>query len=326
MIKAQIQDKELLEYLEALPKDQMIYFTMADGRVRGALFNGTHFVNQIRAQHNTGILETYILGQASLCASLLIPALMKGREHATIRYDVPNSPAKGFCVEADSSGWVRGYLFVDNVPVEKPLENWDLKPFLCGEGFMTIQIVHPNDKYPQTSSVNTTGNIADDFVFYFDRSAQLKTALKTSIQMDRQGRVIGAGGIFVQVMPETGGQYKGVKKAGSQIDTSANKEADDELIEKIEEAFNNSPSLGRWYSQGRSSEDLLNELFKEFNPVAALSRDILFECPCCKESYIQHIKNLPASELKDIKENGPNPLEIVCRNCGSVYNIDVKEL
>ena len=106
----------------------------------------------MRAQHNTGILESYILGQACLSAALLIPALMKGREHLSLHYDVPDSPAKGFCVEADSTGWVRGYLMETHIPVEKPLENWDLRPFLGGEGYMTIQTVHPEDKYPQTSS------------------------------------------------------------------------------------------------------------------------------------------------------------------------------
>ena len=46
MIKAQINDKELVEHIESLPKDEMAVFVMADGRVRGALFHGTRFVNQ----------------------------------------------------------------------------------------------------------------------------------------------------------------------------------------------------------------------------------------------------------------------------------------
>ena len=41
---------------------------------------------------------------------------------------------------------------------------------------------------------------------------------------------------------------------------------------------------------------------------------------------IEYIKNLPKHELEDIKKNGPNPLEIVCRNCGSKYLIDVNKL
>ena len=44
----------------SLEEDKLRIFTMAEGRVRGALFHGTRFVNQLRAQHKLGILETYI--------------------------------------------------------------------------------------------------------------------------------------------------------------------------------------------------------------------------------------------------------------------------
>ncbi len=327
MIKATIEDKELSEYLNVLNKDEMIHFTMAEGRIRGAIFHGTHFVNQMKAQHNSGILESYILGQACLSAALLIPALMKGREHINWRYDVEDSPAKGFSVEADSTGWVRGYLLADHIPVDKPLENWDLKPFLGGDGFMTIQTTRPGDKYPQTSSVNTTGNIADDLVFYFDRSEQLKTALTTSIQMDRTARIIGAGGIFIQMMPKTGGQFKGVKKLGSQIDSSRdeNDNSDDELVSGVEECWRRAPSLGTWFSQGRTPQSFLQEVFKDYSPIPALTRDIIYDCPCCKENFLRYVKSLPANELQDIKQKG-EVLELVCRNCNSVYHIDPSEI
>ncbi len=326
MIKADIQDKELVSHLEKLPKDDMVVFVMAQGRIRGAVFNGTHFVNQMRAQHNTGILETYLLGQASLSGALLIPALMKGREHINWHYEVEESPAKGFVVDFDSTGWVRSYLLNDHIPIEKPLESWDMTPFLGGEGFMTIQTVHPNDKYPSTSSVNTTGNIADDLCFFFDRSQQLKTAINTSIQMDKLGRVIGAGGMYIQVMPETGGHYEGKEKLGSQLNSSANIKDDEELIDKIEKALNAAPSLGTFFSEGGDIEDLICGLFREFDPKIALHRDIRYECPCSKDLYINHIRALPAAEIEEMKKNGPNPIEVVCRNCGSVYQINLDEI
>ncbi len=334
MIKAEIQDKELGEFLQALPADDMIHFTMADGRFRGALFHGTHLVNQMRAQHAAAwqtsaqgpdILESYILGQACLCAALLIPAVMKGREHVSWTYDVESAPARGFCVEADSAGWVRGHLLTDRIPIEKPLESWDLKAFLGGEGIMSVQTVRPGDKYPQTSSVNTTGSIADDLVFYFDRSEQIKTALTTSIQMDRQGRVIGAGGIFLQVMPETGGSYNGVARKGSQLSSSPDDKLDEKLLSRLEERCVSKPSIGSWFSEGKGCEDYLSMVFREFSPVIALHRSVVYDCPCSRELFLKHVRALPEAELSDIRRKG-EPLELVCRNCSSVYNILPDEL
>lgn len=316
MIKAEIQDKELIEHLNKLPKDDMAVFVLADGRARGALFHGTHFINQMRAQHKTGILETMVLGQASLCGALLLPTL-KGKEHVTWRYEV-DGPAQGFSIEADTTGYVRGYLFNESIPVDSPLESWDLAPFL-GEGTMSMSTLFEDDKTPYVSSIQINKkNIAQDLVDFFDQSVQTKTAFNTGIQMDKSGRVVGAGGLFLQVMPEMGGLKK-KSISGSEL-------SDSELIEKLEIAFKTLPSLGTWFSEGHSVEDLIYGLFREFRPSIALHRDVRFDCPCSKEIYLNHIRHLPQAELLDMKKNGPDPLEVSCRNCGSVYTISLDEI
>ena len=320
MNRAEITDKELLGKIDTIQKDEMVVFVMADGRIRGALFNGTHFVNQMRAQHTLGILETMVLGQGCLCGALLIP-MMKGREKLAWKYEI-QGPAKGFSIEADSAGSVRGYLLTDHIPVDKPLESWDLAPFL-GEGTMTFNTIQEGDKTPQTSTVDVHNkNIALDLASYFDQSEQIQTAFNTSIQMDKQGRVIGAGGLFLQVLPETGG----TKKLGSQVASSADWKSDEELLSRIELAFKTSPSLGTWFSEGNKIDDLVYSLFREFKPNIAVRRSIKFDCPCNEEMYINYIRALPKDQLADIKKNGPDPVEVICHSCGSVYHIPVSKL
>ena len=62
--------------------------------------------------------------------------------------------------------------------------------------------------------------------------------------------------------------------------------------------------------------------FREFAPTGVLGRDIIFDCPCSKEHFADAVRHLPASELADILANDPDPLEITCHNCGSVYHIE----
>ena len=322
MIEAKITDKELQAHLESVEPDAMRIFTMAEGRVRGALFNGTHFVNQLRAQHNLGILETMIFGQACLAGALTIP-MMKDMEHTVIKYEGSGS-ADGYSVEADSTGYVRGFLYNEHIPVTKPLENWDLSEFL-GVGNLTFSRVHKDDKYPQSSTVDVvSGNIAKDFATYFAQSEQIDTAFNTSIQLDKKGRVIGAGSMYIQIMPKTGG----TAKLGSQVDSHAEETEDDEiLLQKVENAFKACPSLGLLYSEKEvDSEDIILGLFREFNPTITMKRDIKFDCPCNEDAYIDYLKHLPKEQLEDIKKNGPDPLEIICRNCGSVYKLPVSKI
>ena len=316
MIKAEITDSELIEHLNKIHKDEMTLFVMADGRFRGAFLNGTHLVNQMRVQHNLGILETMVLGQAILCAALLIPT-MKGREHLTFRYDT-NGPAAGFSVEADSTGYVRGFLLQDRIPIEKPLENWDLSPFL-GEGTLTISRIGEGMKEPQVGTVEIMyKNIAKDLAWYFLQSEQVHTAFNTSIQFDKNGRVVGAGGMFLQKMPNEGGK----KLFGNNKNSSNFIEMDEnELIQKVENAFKAMPSIGKWFADGGDMEDVVYGLFREFSPQAVLNRDVIFDCPCSAEHFAEHIKHLPKTELDDIIANDNDPLEVICHSCGSKYEI-----
>ena len=322
MIKAEINDIELKNHLDSLEADKMRMFMMADGRVRGALFHGTRFVNQIRAQHKLGILETYILGQASMCAALTIP-MMKDMEHTVIKYE-GSGPADGYSIEADSTGYVRGYLYNDKIPVKQALDNWNLSPFL-GPGNITFSRIHKDDKYPQSSTVDVDGdNIAKDFATYFAQSEQINTAFNSSIQFDKEGRVVGAGAMYLQIMPITGG----TAKVGSQVDSHQEEDFDmEELLTKIENAFKACPSLGLLYSEKEvDSEDIILGLFREFNPVITLKRDIVYDCKCNEDYYLNYIKHLPKEQIEDMKKNGPDPLEIVCRNCGSVYKIPISKI
>lgn len=322
MIKKEIEDKELNEFLQTLEEDKLRIFTMAEGRVRGALFHGTRFVNQLRAQHNLGILETYILGQASLCGALTIP-MMKDMEHTAIKFE-GNGPAQGYSVEASSTGFVRSFLFNEHIHLDKPLESWDLNPFL-GQGTITFSRIHKDDKYPQSSTVEVnSGNIATDFATYFAQSEQINTAFNSSIQFDKQGRVIGAGAMYLQIMPKTGG----TAKVGSQVDSHAEETAEDEdLLRRVENAFKACPSLGLLYSEKQvDSEDIIIGLFREFSPTISLTRDVIFDCKCNEEYYINYLRTLPKEQIEDIKKNGPDPLEIICRNCGSIYKIPVEKI
>ena len=320
MIKAPIE-QDLQKYLDTLEPDQLTVFTMANGRVRGALFHGTRFVNQLRAQHNLGILETYILGQASLCAAMTIP-MMKDMEHVVIKYE-GTGPAQGYSVEADSKGYVRGYLYNNNIPVQSELENWNLSPFM-GPGTFSFSRVHKDDKFPQNSTVEVEGgNIAKDFATYFAQSEQINTAFNSSIQFDKQGRVIGAGAMYIQVMPKTGG----TAGVGSQLD-SHQEETDEEekLLNGVENAFKACPSLGLLYSEKEvDSEDIIIGLFREFEPVITVKRDIIYDCPCSEDKFIGYLKTLPPEQLKEMLEESNDSIQIECRNCGSVYKIN-KEL
>ena len=358
MIKKEF-NAQVQKHLNEIEKDKMSVFLMADSKFRGAFFNGTTLVNQMRAQHNLGILETLILGHGVLCAALMIQT-MKGKEHLTFRYDT-DGLCKGFSVELDSTGYIRGYIY-NNIEITEPPKNFDIAPYI-GEGTVTITRYTEGAREPQIGTTQILyKNIALDLAHYFLQSEQINTAFNTSIQFDKEGNVIGAGGMFLQSIPEYGGKSSNgpsnSRKASSKIadadiessEASSNttsssdcitssdgtesndekltkfaKNFKEELLIKAENAFRAMPSIGQWFAQKGNNDDVVYGLFREFEPKVVLERDIIFDCPCSKDSFLAHIKNLPKSQLQQIIEDKKD-LEVICHNCNSIYTIPVSEL
>lgn len=313
MIKKQIEDPQILDNLSKIEKDGMSVFVMADGLYRGAFINGTELINQMRVQQETGILETLVLGQGLLSCALMITTL-KEKGRISLNYET-DGLCKGFLVNGDSSGFVNGCLLGGGIPMESPLENWDLSPYF-GSGVLKVTKAYEGAKEPLTGIVELKyNNIAENISWYYLQSEQVNTAFNTSILFDKSGRVIGAGGLFLQEMPRSGGVLR-KKYSDSEIE---------DIRCRAENAFRAAPSLGQWFSEGGDRDDVIYGLFREFSPAVVYERNIVFDCDCSNFYYKNILSRLPKSELMELKKED-DPLEVKCNKCGSVYRIFKDEI
>ena len=88
--------------------DGLHAFLMADDTIRGAVVSGGRMINQMRRNHELGVLETLVLGHAYL-ATCLMSSGLKGRDRLRLQVDC-SGPIKGLVVEANAAGEVRGFL------------------------------------------------------------------------------------------------------------------------------------------------------------------------------------------------------------------------
>lgn len=295
MIKKNIYGDNLKERLLAGARDKLYNFMLADGTVRGAVIHGKRLVNEMRANHELGILETLVLGHAYL-ASGLMSANLKGNDRLGLHIEC-SGPIKGLDVEANAFGEIRGYLKNVPIPIEKPLEDFNLSPFF-GAGILRVTRCLENARQPFTGqTVLQYGAIGKDLAYYFNVSEQVPTAFNLSIKFDRRGEVAGAGGLFLQVMPA----------------------ASDKTISRLESMVLALPSIGAAFAEGRSPEDLVNEEFKKFSPKIVGNYRIEFMCRCSVDRTRGMLSMLPFDDLGDIRENGPFPLEMRCHHCNTRY-------
>ena len=93
MQKKKPYGETLKEQLRAGARDRLYNFMLADGAIRGVILNGTRMVNEMRANHELGILETLVLGRAYLGAGLM-SADLKSNDQISIKFDC-SGPIKG---------------------------------------------------------------------------------------------------------------------------------------------------------------------------------------------------------------------------------------
>lgn len=302
MIKQKITDKTLNIHLANIEPDNIEIFLLNNGTVRGALLHGTKMINQMRVNHNLGILETLALGQAYMGAGLMT-SMIKGNDRISFAIEC-GGPIKGLSVEANADGNVRGYLFANPIPITKPVESFNLSPFF-GPGFLSVTKHLESSKQPFTGQVMLQhGRIAKDLANYFLESEQIKTAFGLSVYFDKEGKAAGAGGLFLQALPG----------------------AEDQALELIEKSIKNMPSLGKYLATGGSPDKLIIDSFKNFSPEIIADKSVSFDCGCTKERFTSFIASMDKSDKNDILKNGPFPLITTCHNCATDYKFSKEEL
>jgi molecular chaperone Hsp33 len=322
MIRQPIDDTELLAQLSGLEADGLSIFTLggsegpSGGEARGAIVNASRLVNEMRANHGLGILETLILGQAYI-AALLMASALKDRDSISIRVDC-SGPAKGLSVEGsnrpaaenDGAGQqlsVHGSLFEEHIPLDRPLESFDTAPFF-GSGSLTVTRFIEGAPRPFSGGVPLkSGRLAEDLASYYLESEQTRTALSLSIQFDSRGRAVGAGGLSVQALP------------GARPD----------FMDRVEAALVGSGPIGKRFSTGASRSSLLASCFGPGESMGLLLREALpvsFDCDCSRERFEGILRAASPELLAELASKGPWPVEMVCHNCGSKYEFTRDEI
>jgi len=305
MIKKKPYGDTLKEKLLASAKDRLHKFLLADGAIRGAIMNGTRMLNEMRTNHGLGILETLVLGRAYLGVGLMA-ADLKSNDRLSIKFDC-SGPIKGLVVEANAFGEVRGFLKQVPIPLDKPMQSFNLSPFF-GAGFLSVAKYLEDAKQPFTGQVILQyGNIAKDLANYYLTSEQVPTAFNLGIKFDAAGQVTGAGGMFLQALPQ----------------------ADEELTASLEQRVTDLPSLGEEFAADSDPVNLVEEAFRNYDPRFLANYRIEFMCHCNRQRVRSLLTLLPIDELKDIRDHGPFPLEMNCHYCNTHYHFsrqDIQEI
>ena len=301
MLPVTISDSELSARLESLPADGLTIFTLEGDSIRGALVSGTRMVALMRESHKLGLLETLLLGKAYIAAALL-SATIKGEDRLSLKVD-GDGPARGYLAECTATGQVRGRLFTPAIDLGDDQADFDTAR-LIGKGQLSITRYMAGKTEPVSGTVVLrTDRLAEDLAWFYHLSEQTRTSFTLGVHFDTQGRVAGAGGLYLQALPG----------------------ARDEALDRVERLVYSLPPLGETFASGAGRMDVCLRSFPFFDLNLLDEHPVSFACACTKVRIATFISALSQAELADMAATGSFPVEVSCHNCGSVYRFSRQE-
>jgi molecular chaperone Hsp33 len=287
LIKRVPEGESLRRRLEESVKDRLYHFLLDYGSVRGALLHAGRLAGEMRANHELGPLETLVLGHAYIGAALMSVNL-KGADRLKLQVQC-SGPVRGLAVEANAFGEVRGYLAEVPIPAEAPVDPADLSP-LYGEGILTVTRFLAGARQPFSGQVALERRgLAEHLTHYFLKSEQAGSVFQLSVRLDPRGEVLGAGGLFLQVLP-------GAEQAS---------------VDRLEEVASTLPSVGAAFAEGVPAEELLAEWFAPMNPLLLGNRRVAFMCHCSAQRF---------GRFLDCTGSTPKQARTGCQRSGSGLN------
>jgi len=277
--------------------DRLVRGTAWDGKLRVFAIRATELADELRRRQGTLPTATAALGRAA-AAGAMMGAMLKGEEKLTIQIK-GDGPIGQIVVDANAKGEVRGYCDHPQVHLaSNPQGKLDVAGAVGRTGHIHV-IKDLGLKEPYTGSIPIiSGELGEDFTYYFAVSEQTPSAVGLGVLVDTDGSVLHAGGFIVQLMPGL----------------------TDAEITRLEEAVAAMPHVTALLDQGETPEGILRFLVGDDLQLHE-ETDVRFQCKCSRDRVEQTLISLGEAELKQlIEEDGE--AEIVCHFCNETYTFD----
>lgn len=270
-----------------------------DGTVRIYAAITTKMCKEAQNIHNLWPTSAAALGR-TLTISSIMSCTYKAGEHLTIKV-CGDGPIGQITVEA-TDGTVRGFVHNPGVYLSYNNGKLNVGDAVGRNGYIEV-VKDLNLRQPFSSTCElVSGEIAEDFTYYFAKSEQIPSAVGLGVLFDTDAKVKAAGGFLIQVMPG----------------------CTPETLDTIEKTLANIKSCSAMIDEGYSAIDIIKELTGG-NYELLEERELYYSCPCNKERFAKGLMSLGKIELQDIL-NTDHKASINCNFCNKKYEFNSQEL
>ena len=276
-------------------KDYLVKAYAFNGTVRIYAANTKNLSEKARQIHDLWPTSAAAMGRL-LTASVIMGAMYKDDQEITIRVE-SDGPLEGMVTTANAHGQVRGYVGNPHVFLQYNTGKLNVGSAV-GNGFIHVtKDVKVRDIFTSTAKIQT-GEIGEDFAYYFTASEQIPSAVGLGVKIDENNAVLHAGGFILQRMPG----------------------CSEETIKTIETRLNKLPSISTLLENNTTPEEIIALIAKDDHKILH-TLDLTFYCPCNKEKFERGLISLGKKELTTLLEEDKQ-INTVCHFCKTEYHFD----
>mgnify|MGYP001144015648 FL=1 len=257
-----------------------------------------NLVQEAADRHHTSHLATAALGRA-MSGALMLAATMKDGERILLKLK-GDGPLGEVVAEAQGTS-VRGY--VGEPDVFMPLKNGKLDiGGALGQGTITLTRYLQNGESFTGHAELADGEIATDITNYLYMSEQTPSSVALGVLVDKDGKVLAAGGYFIQAMPG----------------------CDEEVLEKLGNNVAVTPYVTQLLELGYTPEKIIEVLARGLEFDIKESMAVKFSCGCSKDKILNMLAALSQNDIDYLTEQPDT--EVHCQYCNKVYHFSREEL
>ncbi len=264
-----------------------------DRHIRILACDTKEIVSYAQKVHDMFPTSTAALGRVMSISALMAMNIKESDEKIQVQID-GNGPIGNIFVEAKSSGDIKGYV-QDPTVYLKYNDTGKLAVGLAvgTDGFLKVSRFSGFSEPFSSQVALRTGEIGDDFAYYFALSEQVPSLVSVGVLVDVDHTPKAAGALIAQLLPD-------------------HTEDDIEYLETIQKEMQPISSL---LDKGMIIEEVTGMYFKD---VQIMQRQELhYHCDCSRERFLRGLMTLNKNDLDEILTD--EKITIKCEFCDKIY-------
>jgi molecular chaperone Hsp33 len=282
--------------------DHLVIATAYEDTVRVYTALTTQVVDKARLIHQTWPTATAVLGR--LLTGALIMGVMSDNPHRLTVKIAGEGPVGEALAVSNYRGKVKGCLANPQVDLDLNAQGKFDVAGAVGRGFFTVtKDLGLKEPYQGVVPLQS-GEVAEDFAFYFSQSEQIPSAVALGVLVAPDGAVKTAGGFVFQLMPD----------------------ASEQIAIELEAKLAGVTAVTDLLEKGKSPLQLIKQILGEQAELKVLEKlEVAYECDCSRERFLGPLLSLGQTELDSIlAEQGQ--VEVRCHFCNQLYRYYPRDL